>query len=170
MTILLGVFWTMGQACARMWLLYKFWFQHKRQNNRNRSWSFIFPCNPEHWMNFSLQSVFTFCCIKYLCSIEAVALQRQGDNEKLCPCAVEKISFTSINSLSQVSFTWLHYTEFFSWGQASPTWTRLMQNTEKEKLLMKVNSPQLCFLRGCEIQVFSIMWLTRVILFWRCLF
>lgn len=30
-----------------------------------------------------------------------------------------------------------------------------MQNTEKEKLLLKVNSPQLCFLRGGEIQVLS---------------
>lgn len=44
-------------------------------------------------MNFSLQSFFTLCFIKYLCSIEAVALQRQGDNEKLCPCAVEKNQF-----------------------------------------------------------------------------
>lgn len=94
-----------------------------------------------------------------------MALQRQGDNEKLWFCAVKKLILTNINSLFQVNFTWLHYMEFFSWGQAFPTWTRLMLNTEKEKLLMKVNSPQLCFLRGGEIQVLSLMWLIRVILF-----
>lgn len=56
-------------------------------------------------MNFSLQPLFTFCCIKYLYSIEAVALQRQGDNEKLCFCAVKKLILTNINSLFQVNFT-----------------------------------------------------------------
>lgn len=60
----------------------------------------------------------------------------------------KKTILTNINSLFQVNFTWLHYMEFFSWGQASPTWTRLMQNTEKEKLLMKVNAPRVVFSFG----------------------
>lgn len=77
--------------------------------------------------------------------MEALPLQRWWDNESAVLVRWKTIILTYVNSLFQVNFTWLHYMEFFSWGQVSPTWTKLMQNTEKEKLLMKVNATWIVF-------------------------
>lgn len=158
----------MGQACARMWLSPRSGFNTKGKITETGlgllysleilSTGWIFQFNP--FLHFAVLNIYAL-----------LKPWVYGDRKIMKTCVLvqwKKSILTNSNSLFQVNFTWLHYMEFFSWGQASPTWTRLMQNTEKEKLLMKVSSPQLCFLRGGEIQVLSIMWLVRVILFWRC--
>lgn len=170
MTILMGVFWTVGQAWARMWLSTRSGFNTKGKiTETGLGFLYSLEILSTGWI-FHFNPILIFAVLNFYAQLK-LWLYRDKEIKKSCVLVPWKKSIlTNINSLFQVNFTWLHYMEFFSWGQVSPTWTRLMQNTEKEKLLMKVNSPHLCFLPGGEMQVLSVMWLVRVILFWRCLF